>query len=65
MLPLLTYIFRNIARSEGRVHEHPEDIFFSFAVLESLITEVSEFVLFPSNFLSQKGQIGGFPQRLV
>ena len=53
-----------IVRSDGRVHEHLEDRFFSLAILESSVTEVSEFVLFPSNFLSQRNQIGGFPQKL-
>ena len=50
-----------LVRSEGRVHQHPVDIFFSLTFLESSINEVSEFVLFPSNFLSQRGQIRGFP----
>ena len=56
----------HFVRSEGRVHvhEHPVDTFFSLAFLESLIAEVSDFVLFPSNFLSQRGQIEGFPQKL-
>ena len=49
-------------QSESRVYKHPVDIFFSLTLLESSITEVSDFVFIEFPFL--KGWNRGFSPKI-